>query len=297
LERHLAAEHGAVEPSFAGTRAKERLLTMNRSDPGNWDRYGSHRQAIMDAVCKNGEEGDIAVFGAGNCADIDLVRLSSHYREIHLIDLDALAIERARDQLPSDVKRKVVLHGDVDLSGFLGELEAWGESFPPESQLAFAAVNAARSILQSIGRSFDTTLSSCVMSQLIGPYQRSWALSPENWDNVDMAISAVHLSTLAGATRPGGRGFLAFDVLSSDAVPELKELCGESQDTLDVFITERLEDDDLPMQPDPRGLIAQMTSPGLGSLFAAPELTRPWLWDIGGGAIQLVYGLAFRGPS
>jgi hypothetical protein len=296
LERHLAPEHGALEPGFAGTRAKQRLLNMNRADPGNWDRYASHRQAIMDAVCKSGEEGEIAIFGAGNCADIDLMRLSRHYREIHLIDLDVEAIERARDELPGNLKRTVVLHGDVDLSGFLGELEAWGEVFPPESQLASAAVDAARSILQRIGRSFDTTLSSCVMSQLIGPYHRSWALSPENWDNVEMALSAVHLATLAGATRPGGSGFLACDVLSSDVVPELKELYGEGQDTLDVFISERLQEDDLPMHPDPRGLIAQMASPGLGSLFATPELTRPWLWDIGGGAVQLVYGLAFRGP-
>ncbi|MES1164883.1 MAG: hypothetical protein ABUR63_03935, partial [Verrucomicrobiota bacterium] len=68
---------------------------------------------------------------------------------------------------------------------------------------------------------------------------------------------------------------------------------GGTPDDLRAFVDHEVATGTLVLQPDPENLLAQLRSPGLGSLFASPQLTPPWLWDIGD-ATQLVYGLTFQ---
>jgi hypothetical protein len=155
-------------------------------------------------------------------------------------------------------------------------------------------VGAIQSILQRLGRRFDVVVSTCALSQLAVPYHRAWILPAAAWAQLHDATSAVHLSTLAGATEPGGAGLLVFDVLSSRRVPELRALEGAAQAALDAFLDERDGPSALGADPEPEALLGRLRS-GLASLIDSPRLTPPWLWNLGSES-QLVYGLLFRRP-
>jgi len=271
LDRHLAEKHGE-EPcarESSESRARLYLAGVNQRLAGSWQRYHEHRQHVMaltltadiaSATCA--AAGDIVIFGAGNGSDLDLPRLADTFREIHLVDLDAEALERARQGLPLALRARVIPRAPVDLSGFMSHLDEWGDCFPDDATLGRTAFAAARAIVAALGREFDVVLSTCALSQLVVPFHRAWLLSGASWERLDAALVAVHLATLVLSTRAGGRGVIAFDVPS-------------------------------PQDPRPLALLAQLQHPGMASMVQEPRLTSPWSWDLGG-AVQLVYGLTFR---
>lgn len=233
------------------------------------------------------------MFGAGSCSDIDLEELARSFRSVHLVDLDDEAIERARERQPEATRAAIVTHGNVDLSGFLSRIETWGERFPTPEELGPMAVEAAVGILQQLGGNFDATLSSCVLSQLVHPYQRCLALSGAEWISLEATLTGLHLTTLAGATRSKGSGLIVFDVASSDDIPKLSQ--ARDSDPMDLQTLLMQEVDPSTLRPDPWNLIQQLGATNLANLFSAPRLTLPWLWDIGV-SLQLVYGLLFERP-
>jgi hypothetical protein len=238
---------------------------------------------------------DIAIFGAGNGTDLDLPRLADAFREIHLVDLDGEALERARQDLRAPARQRVILHAPVDLSGFMGHLDAWGESFPDDATLGATASASARAIMAGLGRDFDVVLSTGVLSQLIVSFHRAWITSKLNWQRLDAAIIAVHLATLVGSMRSGGRGVLAFDVLSSKAAPLLSAMVGRGAAELEAAVGAEVAAGNITLQPHPTTLLAQLQFPGMASMVQEPRLTAPWSWNVGD-AVQLVYGLLFRRP-
>lgn len=238
----------------------------------------------------------LCVFGAGNCNDLALERLASLFSEIHLVDLDGEALQRSRERQGAAVRAKMVLHPDVDCSGMLQHLDDWGERFPERRELAQSAVAAAQGIVRGVDRGFSVVVSACVLSQLAVPFQRAWVTSRVNWADLLSTISAVHLATLTGCTRPGGHGVIVFDTSSSKDTPALSELRGRDTEELEEFVEEARASAGLNLRPDPKDLVRQLLSPGLRSLVADPDLTSPWLWDLGQDT-QLVYSLTFRHPE
>ena len=307
LERHLARRHGDDDAARTGTesRARRYLAGVNRRLAGSWQRYEDHRARVMAlalaadaapaAAGAGGEIVDLAILGAGNGSDLDLPGLAARFREIHLVDLDGEALERARQDLPAAVRARVIPHAPVDLSGFLPHLDQWGESFPDDATLGRAAHAAARAMIAGLGRDFDVVLSTGVLSQLIVPYQRAWIMSGPNWQRLEAAIVAVHLATLVGSTRPGGRAVMAFDVLSSKDTPALPSLAGRGPADLQAAVDQQVAAGNFILRPPPASLLEQLEFPGMASMVQQPRLTAPWLWNLGD-AVQLVYGLQFRRP-
>jgi len=287
LEKHLVSAHGPDIPRHAELRAKVALATMNRRDPDFWERYAPHRHRLMNAACSPGAHGDIAVFGAGNGTDVDVDTLSRSFNQIHLIDLDTEAIERARDRLPSRLRDRTFLHGDVDLSGFLDRLDEWAEGVPPPETWGRPAMSAAHRNVARIGRTFDFALSTCVLSQLPRPYHRAWVASLGDWQVIEVVISAVYLASVTGVVHAGGSGFIAIDVLGSDRARELEAMSRASDAQLHDFVEQRLDRDGWEPNPDPRQLVT-----ALRTLVSSPGLIQPWLWDVGA-HLRLVYGLSF----
>jgi hypothetical protein len=244
--------------------------------------------------------GDLCVLGAGNGSDLALPALAKTFDRIHLVDVDAEALEGCRARAPRALRERLVLHGGVDLSGFIARLDEWGEHFPDEGELGRLALVAIQGLLRQLGRRFDVVASTCVLSQLAVPFHRAWVLPAADWSRLFAAITAVHLATLAGATEPGGAGLLIFDVLSSKKAPGLAALDGRGPGALQAFV-DRFVDAEraagrLALDPDPPALLRRLEAAGLASLVASPRLTAPWLWNIGE-ELQLVYGLAFRRPA
>ncbi|HYP76870.1 MAG TPA: hypothetical protein VER12_12975 [Polyangiaceae bacterium] len=290
LRAHQLAEHGSV-PAETARRISHAQQEMNRRAPDASEWYAYHRRRLMDELPQS--SGDLCVLGAGNCADIDLEYLAQRFREIALVDLDGDAIERSRDRQPKAVRERIVLHGDRDLSGILPHLDEWAERFPSDAELQQTSLRAAHGLLQSIGKAFDVTLSTCVLSQLVLPFQETWVLNEDEWDKLSACTTAVHLATLFGATRPGGSGFMAFDVVSSDHLPGLLAYRERPGAELQAFVEQQVASEQVSLNPAPSELLAQLTGSGLGAALARVRITLPWLWDIKS-AHQLVYGLAFQ---
>ena len=294
LDRHREVAHGgAFEDSLA--RARGYAREHNRQSSNRWQADDGHRLRLMTLISELPQGGELCIFGAGDANDLELERLALNFREIHLVDLDGEALTRARDRQGLSVREKIVLHDGVDCSGLLEHLDAWGDQFPERAELARVAVEAAQSIVHRLGLGFPAVVSSCLLSQLALPFQRAWLTSRGNWQELLSAISAIHLATLAGSTRSGGRCLLAFDAASSRDTPALAEQHGRSADELAEFVSDARESGGLAFRPDPRALLAQLSSPGMKSLVIEPRLREPWLWRHGA-ETELVYGLTFGHP-
>jgi hypothetical protein len=294
LEAHLAAAHGP-DVAAAPARAAAYVARVNANVAGDRETFAGHRAHLLGVLAELGQGKSLGVLGAGNGSDLDLPALVSRFEEVHLVDLDGVALERCRAGLAPRVRARVHAHADVDLTGFLGQLDAWGEAFPAEAELGRLALPAIHGVLRQLGRRFDTVVSTCVLSQLAVPFHRAWVLPAASWGHLFAAIAAVHLATLAGALEPGGTGLLVFDVLSSKTAPELRALEGAGPGALAAFLAARASGGLRP-SPDPEALLRRLQSPGMDRLAESPQLMAPWLWNIGA-ETQLVYGLAFRRPA
>jgi hypothetical protein len=289
LEAHQAEAHGAAGAQAAQARAADYQARVNRNVAQNREWYASHRARVATLVGGAGRGGDLCVLGAGNGSDLDLPALTKRFASIHLVDIDGEALERCRADAPAALRKRLVLHAGVDLSGFTARLDEWGESFPTEAELGRLALPAIQGILRQLGRAFDVVASTCVLSQLAVPYHRAWILPAASWANLHATLTAVHLATLAGATEPGGTGILIFDVLSSRVVPALRALEGAPPEAVAAF-AERHAAEGGRLDPAPEGLLDRLGD--LGRLVGTPRLTAPWVWNIGAES-QLVYGLVF----
>lgn len=277
-------------------RACALVRATNREHAESWRAYTAHRERMTGHIEQLAQGGELCVFGAGSCNDLELERLAPLFSEIHLVDLDAEALERARERQTAQVRAKLVLQSEVDCSGMLQHLDAWGERFPERAELAQSAVDAVQGIVRGLGRGFSVVVSACVLAELALPFQRAWLTSRANWGELLRTMNAVHLATLTGSLREGGRGLIVFDASSSKRTPALAELAGRSGDELEEFVAEAQRDGGLELRPDPRDLVRQLLAPGLRSQVIDPELSAPWLWQRGPDT-ELVYSLTFRHPG
>lgn len=228
LRIHQTVAHDPVLPADAATRARRAQAQRNSRGADVWNLFADHRERLMTLIPPETTGGTICVLGAGKCDDLDLPRLARQFAEIHLVDLDGEAMQRARDRQPRAVRDAIVLHGAVDLSGLLERLDEWGEAFPDDDALHEAVYSAALRVADAIGGAFDVTLSTCVLSQLMVPFQTAWAASQSTWSKLEAAVTAVHVGVLARIRAPRGAASLVFDVLSSNEAPGLTALQGRS---------------------------------------------------------------------
>ena len=295
LKRHQSEVHGGA--AEAARRALDHQAGVNRNFHQNWSRYAAHRERLMSLIASTGagEARDICIFGAGNCNDLDTERLANAFAGVHLVDVDPEALERGRESFPASKRDGVVLHSNIDLSGFVDRLDQWGDRFPDDQELGRAALEAIQRILTLVGRRCDVVLSTCVLSQLPIPYRRTWVTSASNWKRLHDAITAVHLATLAASVRPGGHGVMAFDLFGSRRAPGLLGLDGDDSDAIQSFVEEQVGAGAIQLDWDPAAILERLRSRSLSTLVQSPRLTPPWLWNTGDTLV--VYGLMFRRPE
>lgn len=293
LWTHQRVAHEPALPVDTATRARRAQAARNREASGLWDLYARHREQLMTLIPAGPADRTLCVLGAGKCDDLDLPRLADGFAVIRLVDLDGEAMERARDRQPARVRNAIVLQGGVDLSGLLARLDEWGEAFPDDHTLFEASSSAADAVVDALGGPFDVTLSTCVLSQLMLPFQNAWAASADTWSRLTAATSAVHLAVLARITAPRGAASLVFDALSSNDRPMLTALVDHSSEQLQAAVDAELQSGAVGLAPDPISLLAQIGNSSIAAQQPSPCLSGPWLWNIGT-ALQLVYALSFR---
>lgn len=261
---------------------------QNRSTAGQWDLFASHRRALERLLVPERPGSRLCVLGAGNCNDLDLAYLLDACAEVHLVDIDAAALERAATRQGVAGRPGLRLHAPVDLTAVAGELSAWGGLPPIPAALNACIRTVLDAPLPTPGGPFDLVLSPCVLSQTIDPVLRLLGPGHERRADVAAAWRLRHVRTMAGLLAPGGRGVLAIDLVSSAYRAELPQV---PEEQLAAFMEACLESNAYFTGLSPGAVRRTIASvPGLTDA----RLTPPWRWHLGIRKSFLVYAAVFR---
>jgi SAM-dependent methyltransferase len=262
----------------------------NRNSEGLWAQFAEHR-ALLTGLAQDAGGQRLLVLGAGNCNDLDLPRLAGTYREIHLADLDQEALARARDRQPPEVQKALVLRAPVDLSGALEKLAEFRHERPTPAQIAALPGSIADNVSLELRGSYDTVMSTCLLSQLMHGTRRALGEHPD-LEMVATALALGHLRAMVRLLRPGGHGILATDTCSSEMYPPLEDRWKKFSP---LAVLGRLEEtENLLSGTRPSMIFEALTNDVvIGPLLDKPQLLEPWLWRMGK-LVLLVYGVVFK---
>jgi hypothetical protein len=276
-------------------RLIEEQREANQSTRGWFDEYLEHRERFTKLVVSGVPEGSaqrICVLGAGNSFDLELATLARHFSEIHLVDLDAEAVSGARARQDPDVQKRIVLDAPVDLTGFLGKLDAWSRMEVTEQEVMSHPAATAKNLAARLG-TFDLVVSACVVTQMQLSVLHALGDAHRLFDAVRHTLALTHLHTLFELCASKGRALLVTDVVSNQNYRYLDRI-GSDADFLkvlhDVVAAER---------------VIYVARPGLFHLLARQDpvlakratLSPPldaWLWRNGPEARFLVYAMELR---
>lgn len=267
---------------------------VNERTVPNADLYADHRQRLTahlaDLAPPDGA-GRLALLGAGNCNDVDLVALGDRYRELHLIDLDAAALARAHERQPPAVKGKLHRHAPVDLTGLLPALDRWQKKPPTLKEIDAAVAEAVARLCGGLPGPFDVVASCCLSTQLAHGITSVLGVNSGILPDVRQAGATVHLRTLAGLLAPTGQALFISDMVSSETYP-LEEL-SEGRDLKDVM-ADLIRDGNFILGSDPMLQSKLLRRDPVLSQQAAPARpVAPWIWRPVRARCFLVYGFVF----
>lgn len=202
-------------------RELKRQKEANRAGLRFFDEFASHRKHQTDFILTGNETpgGRLCILGAGNCFDLDLPHVARTFEEVHLVDIDPVALKKARERLDADLARKVTLHAPVDVSGANDKLEAWrAMRVSPETLISFPEA-ATSALLKKLPAPFDCVVSSCIASQLLLTYRRVLGERHQLFQAGMVTLLVTHLRVLAELTAPGGQALFITDVTSDEIAP------------------------------------------------------------------------------
>jgi len=274
-------------------QAREQALA-NQSALPHFSSFSEHRRRLSQLALSAAPdtEGTLCVLGAGNCYDLDLAALASRYRAVHLVDIDAEALTRAFARQDQATKDRLVLHGSLDLSGFLDRIDRWSRFQVSPNELMDHGEATARQLRERLAGPFDVVLSACMLSQMQLSVLQVLGEQHRLFEAVRWTLNLTHFRTLAALTRPAGVGLFATDVCSSLLYPldrlapdiDWVTLVGElslAQRTFDFA--------------DPKRLAELLRDdPVLSAAFPRFDVSQAWLWSNGPETQFLVYASELR---
>jgi len=197
-------------------------ISANASALDLYEAFDTHRRrltAFALAAAPAGEKGSLCVLGAGNCFDLDLVALVARYDQVHLVDIDAMALQRAVARQPAPVQTRLVCHAPVDLSGLFEPIERWARFEVAPDDPPNIGASPAASVRQRLGPSFDVVLSACMLSQMQLSVLHALGQDHRLFQAVRWTLNLTHFRTLAELTKSGGTSLFATDVTSDHIYP------------------------------------------------------------------------------
>lgn len=234
------------------TAIREQQIARNQKTKNNWHRGKSHRDHVTSLLSQHSPSSLLRSFGAGNCNDLDLNKLSREYTAIELVDIDLTAMQGAIEQQGVQAKDGMRLVGDTDLSK---------SSFSPE-------------------RLADTTISSCLFTQLLE--QQPIEVS-NNRDGI-VTFRAAHLNMLLSTTKPGGTVYFVTDIVSNLTAPQLKSIPKEQ---LNGFLSNSINKRNFFTGTNPFATLQHLKS---DPRVARATLLDAWKWKLGP-RVFAVYGI------
>jgi len=253
------AEGGEYYSTMYAVRQRE----LNRASAGLWAGYARHRAKVTECVLAQAPTapGRLVVLGAGNCNDLDLRKVIHAFSEVHLVDLDAVAMEMGVDRQGVRSAAGLCVHGGVD-------------------------VTATHDIEAALGvGGADVVVSAAILSQLI-----SGAVDAGQQAEGLLRVRDAHLSTMLRTLCPGGRGLLVNDMVSSDTCPQLHTT---PPDRLPTLLPALLEQRNFFTGCNPLAIVERLNGARLGASGVA--VSSPWRWNVGTRS-YLVCAVSFRRP-
>ena len=268
-------------------------VAANRSGVGQADSFAEHRTRLTQEIVARAPadgRGRLCLLGAGNAHDVDLAALAARFAQIHLVDIDAEAVERALSRVPADARAQLTVHAPLDASGVFDQFEGWSRKPPrPEDLRDLVPATPAR-VLAALPAPFDVVVSCCLLTQLQLVLLQVVGDQNPRFEDLRTAVNNIHVRTLAGALAPRGVALLVTDVTSNDIYPPLSWVAPDVD--LASLMGDLLH----------AGHVIHAAHPGLLSsdIRRDPELKQtygvhfpvgPWLWHNGATQTYLVYGL------
>ncbi len=293
-----------TQPSFKRT-SRQRAALFNRAqqaeNKGNsdtrdlWERFRIHRYWVTAEILglapaqNDAGGGRLCLLGAGNANDLDLDMLAARFDEVHLVDIDRSALDRAMGRQSPSVRAKLYIHAPVDLSGLYHLLERTAD-LPS----ADALVNAGTAdVIRQLPGDFDVVASCCVASQM------SWAIGhlaspdPVLVPMLEQSLLRIHLRTMLRLIRPTGAALLVSDLTSSLFYPPLDEIAPDADLRA---LTHKLAEAYLAYTVCNPILVRQILrrDEELAATCELPAVGDPWLWAGPKGLTYLVYPFVLR---
>jgi hypothetical protein len=276
--------------------ALARQVAANRSGVGHEEHFAGHRARLTQEICARapaGGGGRVCLLGIGNANDVDLDAVAARFAEVHLVDIDPEAIERARARVSTQARARLVVQAPVDLSGIFDKLDAWVKKPPSVDTIADAVEEGVGALDDRLPGSFDVVVSCCVLTQLHLALLEVTGDRHPRFEEFRVALNHIHVLTVATQLGPGGVGLLVTDLTSSEHYPPLDHLPPDA----DVG---KLMSDLVHV-----GNVIGATHPGIlsGIIRHDDELKAkygvrfpvgPWLWHNGPSQTYLVYGLEIK---
>jgi hypothetical protein len=268
----------------------EEQRLSNLSALPHFDTFAQHRERLTDAVSARhvpGASERLCVLGAGNAYDLDLSRLATVFREIHLVDIDEAALTGAYARQDPATQARLFLHAPIDLSGLFDHIEAWREfRVTPDELAAYPDVASSR-IVAALPAPFDVVVSACVLTQLQLSVLSLLSASHGLFEALRQLLNVMHLRTLAKLLVPNGRALLASDLSSNLLFPLSPDTTDLQGVLVDVLCAGKFF---YAAHPD---LLhwASREDPVLRRIAKLSAPVDVWLWQNGAERTFLVYAL------
>jgi hypothetical protein len=255
----------------------------NDQSRSSWDRFRAHREQVTRLLVNSAAPHDqLCLLGAGNANDLDLKQLLTAYGRVHLVDLDADALEHAVTAQNCKDPHRVFLHGGIDLT-FIGNLleQLSADLSAPDRPAIIDNCLRISGLDQPVDlpAPFEAVASVCLLTQLLESVELALGAEHSQCLGLKMGIRASHLRLLLRLLKPGGTAVLFLDFVSSATFPQLSELPERNLvDTAVKLIGERNFFTGL--NPFVIGQLFRV-NPTLAPFVERVEVTEPWRWDFG----------------
>jgi hypothetical protein len=285
-----AAESGAKIPLY---NPIDEQRAANLSALPYFDSFASHRERLTALIDRHAPAAPsrLCILGAGNAYDLDLARLATTWREIHLVDIDDAALGRAYARQSPATRARLFLHAPIDLSGLFERIDSWRQMMVTPSEMAAYADDASDRIAAILPARFDLVVSACVLTQMQLAMLTVLSSSHRLFEATRQLLNVMHLRTLSKLLSTGGRALLVNDITSSALCPRVSLATGD----LNAVMAEALRSGRCFYAAHPE--LLQWAGKVDPVLRRTAQLSSPidvWRWQNGAEKSFLVYAMELR---
>lgn len=258
-----------------------------------WNLFSGHREKVMQilSALAGTSSASVAVWGAGACADIDLVRLSACYEKITLLDIDGELLDYAPLLQPRVDYNHIQFLGGIDLTGLYNELEQW-KVMPPDVDAIEKALDKVAGYRLAIEETYNVVCSGGVFSQIVNSIAQSLGKEHPRLVEAIQRVRDRHFELMLEHTEPGGYAVFITDMVSSVTALGLLEV---TESELTLLLEKLIKENNFFTACNPYAIVSAIQQhEALLKKVEKIEMTKPWLWQMNNNRVHLVYALIIK---